>query len=246
MQSECLTSSANYVFGCVQRQRQQRHIIFEPHTRSIALHAWRVLALLSLAVVAHRPAFAGCEALSICNKTIHMRIEISSSGGSIGTVNSRTYIGKNGNIYIIGDSTGVATNKIGGNIVGILCSESGSETVEVCPGANTCTNRTRNTEQFNYSSTTRTRCTATYNSEGFVLRSEDHTVSKSHSISGDQTSISHGTSESTHYLRGNSCSFTGTGTWEDSTDNTWGVPSNNTIRSSSHSLSCRILDGRRL
>jgi hypothetical protein len=201
-------------------------------------------------------ALAGCEALGICSKTIHLRaktITKSDKGDSVGTFSSKVYIAKNGNAYLIGESNEHVTNKVGGSFVGTVCSENGQENVSTCPGTATCTNRYRGDNLNSYSSKNVTRCTVIYNSDGFVIRSEYQIYSKQHITTpygdpsgGDQTSIQEGSSEGRYYVRGDNCSYTGRATGENTANNTWGSPFHNRHRSSFESLSCRITDGRDL
>lgn len=249
MQSLCLMSSANHVFDSAKRARQQKNITFEPRTRSIVFPARLILALLSLIIAADRPAFAGCEAIGVCNKTLYLRYK---SGESAWTGDNKAYIGKNGNIYMTGTAGTEVTDKVGGGFVGTSCSEQGSETLQVCPGTDTCPYTAKNEAQHYFSTTTKIRCTVIYDSEGFILRSERNSVTNQQMTLGEngrseyQTVKQQGSSEERYYVRGDDCSVTGRGTSHLSSNNTWGAPMNNTNKTSWHSISCRILNGRNL
>lgn len=221
--------------------------------------ALRVSGFLMLTIAPEHSALAGCEALSLCGKTVDVHIETNgwvayssrgaAGGGSAVEGNIKIYVANNGNVFITGTGTGV-TNKLGDSFVGTLCSEAGSKSVEMCPGTKSCRNVTKNSADHTYRSTSTTYCKVRYASDGFVLETSIVSDSEQQMRFGGRTEYQsvkqHGTQEAHYTVSGNSCSYFASGTYQMETHPTWMEATIQTNKSSSRSLSCQILTGRQL
>lgn len=210
--------------------------------------SYSTVSFLSLVVIANGSDFAGCAVLEICNKTIIVHPSV--ANGYTGAFVIKIYIGKNGDIFYTSLSN-VTINKSANNFVGKVCSESGTNTVEICPGAKSCTNKFQGSLTQKFSTITKYHCSISYSTTGFILRSENSSTGKQHStfgdISGDQVFSSHNNNEEYFDISGTICSYKSDGLGNQQVTNNWGAPDfNENTKYSSRSSPCAIISGRKL
>jgi hypothetical protein len=189
-------------------------------------------------------AYAGCEVSRLCNKTImvNSRWELN-DGSATGTGFMNVYIANSGTAFITYKET-TSTDKMGGNSVGTICTEAGSETINKCPSAS-CTNPYVPTNPGDYfRSTETTICKLQYTSTGFVLKKNgsrlDRVYMEGVNLPGKESvTKTHFASEETYELMGDQCELK-------STSSSHAETSNKYYEGSTRSVTCRIVEGMQL